>query len=587
MGCSSRQLIPPIDVSITPCVDCGKDIKPSEINDKLYIRLRSEYERKSKEHACGENDSRYAKNSSLASLILHIGSSIIQPKSIPVFDYQVKDATCVAEPTLEQSLTPWTILNTKEPIYLSWKFARQNKDSIDLNKIRGDVSEVAKFIGSAGVKEAVAVSAFVDAKPFQDAVNGLNGYIEKNTDTKIVNLSSNIKGTVVNIDRTKPPLNEANIDLIEEIKDYPWSDPLRNPLGHMRIYPEVTNTLLFRQDQKNFPEVKSVRIDTVLNKQFIDKNADPKSLKDVLRNGCSKLSSAKELNFSPNWERFDDVNESCINLENRLNECGLNLYDRAGLLYLYLSSYTSKDKYNTKLTWNEISKNVQEGKKYSSKILTQYKKDNFPSCLKDTKYYATMKEMSLPVVSDEEYEKAIKDAQNAEIAVAPKIIIRNAEIFRNIVLTPTTPQDKANQLDEFVETGHYPAYPDIVVVVNNKFFASTDIEKLIPLVSKNGSMEDLFLDKSKFGYFINSLPIQELGCIKKSIDSNKAQYLFSVKSGFKPNIGIMDVVFEPDGKTINQISLSPTFFDNEYLSSLNTDKSNLGTECNLLLGKAM
>ena len=314
------------------------------------------------------------------------------------------------------------------------------KQKISILELKDLVADIGKVSGyfAAGIPVAAFVNTAANSLHVKSAIALVQEKIDASKGDQGKGANIYYEGAIATnpIDSEEIELKKAVFEVQEETKEYRWSKWKKTgkPLGFVKIIPELKTSLLvedFGAGEK--PLTNLISFSDLKNKKFGDKD-----LVQLLK----EASKGDSLNFVPSTlVNYEDVSKNCITLEKSARSLGLNKYDRAILLYKFLSEATSANSLSNEPKNAELfkllSKSTEQANQTDWKTrsrfvlgpdntdlnaenLTTLQSYNFQECLqgdeqsKDERYFKVMKDLGFKVVSNNDYENLKNNAKKRE-----------------------------------------------------------------------------------------------------------------------------------------------------------------------------
>jgi hypothetical protein len=173
------------------------------------------------------------------------------------------------------------------------------------------------------------------------------------------------------------------------------------PLGELRIYPEITPTLLLKTQTDGTPDARDLSLSEI-SYSPVKSAAGDINLQQLIE----QSKHPEKPNLKPDWANYDDVQTNCSKLKRVMKDLGFNKFDRNAFIYYFLANNTDWKNYN-------ITAQKALSDDTDPKILQTYRSKNFSNCLAANDY-AVMKIMGLPVNTEADWAQMGDSSQKKE-----------------------------------------------------------------------------------------------------------------------------------------------------------------------------
>ena len=355
--------------------------------DDYYVRLISEFEFKGDnvlKQGCSSMTPSYEKSDLSSSLLFSIKNEVVKfTNEVPGFVYQSATGKCNFKFDAKKTvLTPWIRLDSGKETEVDYSFITSANSNVDMNGLAGDVTTASNLLALTGVGMGAAVvgqfaGQWAKNTPAASASapkSTLKQSSESHSLPALVDFSGNT-GTLKKTSFKVFAVAEGGVNVFS-------SDT--QPLGELKIYPELTPSLLLKTTSTGVPQAADLSVDELSNTPI---KAAGGQMTVALLMEQSKYPAKP--NLKPDWSHYDEVEGSCRKMKLMLKDLGFNKFDRDAYLYYFLESSVDWKNYNT-----PTSKLAEVG--LTSQQLSDYQHKNFAGCLQADDY-AVMKVLGLSV----------------------------------------------------------------------------------------------------------------------------------------------------------------------------------------------
>ncbi|MEQ1484366.1 hypothetical protein [Methyloglobulus sp.] len=542
--------------------------------DDYYVRLISEFDYKGEnalKSGCDSLSPNFKKSDLSSALIFSVRNSRLKFNNEAAgYTYQAGSGNCNFKfDTKKQNLTPWMRLDAGKETLVDYSVYSSANSNVDVAGIVNKTTAASSLLAFTGVGMGVAVlgqfagqwlannpQAQVAPEPIPSA----------NQSTESHSLPAFVKytdkdGTLNEIVFKVYAVAEGGINILS-------TDT--KPVGELRIYPELTPSLLLKTKADGIPDARDLSL-TEISYTPVKSATGDINLQQLIE----QSKHPEKPNLTPDWKNYDDVQTNCRKLKLVMKDLGFNKFDRNAYIYYFLANNADWKNYN-------ISPSKVQSEEISAKTLKNYRSKNFDNCL-IADDYSVMKAMGLTVNTDSDWTQMGDSSQKKEQFFMPL-----KSIERQLVAVIKNP-NKTEMESQIFPLLNTVKNGDGSVLVQNHL-GNFGLEKLLQPASVTPTTTDsststvttstttpltpipgegLIINAQQLVQVLSGLMIQELSCarlIPEQLNKPVATtgiLLFTTREGSpRPNGGALE--FEFSGGKINRIAFqSPTFRDFE------------------------
>ncbi|PPD39734.1 MAG: hypothetical protein CTY16_18780 [Methylobacter sp.] len=359
--------------------------------DDYYVRLISEFDFKSDsalKSGCGSIVPSYGKNDSSSALIYTVRNNSLKFNNEAAgFSYQTAAGQCNFKFDAKKlNLTPWMRLDSGKETQVDYSFYSSANSDVDVAGLVNKATAASSLLAFTGVGMGVAVMGqfagqwLNNNQQAQAAAPSATHSTESHSLPAMIRYSD--KGGTLNETVFKVyAVAEGGVNIM-------GSDP--KPLGELRVYPEITPSLLLKTQTNGIPDARDLSLDEIGYSPVKSATGDIN-----LQQLIEQSKHPEKPNLKPDWGNYDDVQNNCRKLKLVMKDLGFNKFDRNAFIYYFLANNGDWKNYN--ITAQKVS-----GDEISAKALQSYRNKNFGNCLAADDY-AVMKVMGLPVNTDADW----------------------------------------------------------------------------------------------------------------------------------------------------------------------------------------
>jgi len=374
--------------------------------DDYYVQLVSEFEFKgdnSLKGGCSTLGSAYESSDLSAALVFNINNESLKFKrEASGFLYQATSGKCNYKlETKRAYLTPWLRLDSAKDTQLEYSFLTSHSSETNLSQLVNDINTTSNLMMLTGVGTGIAVmgklaGSWLDATAANQSVqNKPSANAQYSTETHTLAPAVSLGADGAKLLASRLPVYE-----IEEGGISLWgSEP--KLLGNLKIYPELSASLLLKADSAGLPDAHDLSLDELMRTP-IQTSAGQLPLQQVI----DQTPEPEKPLLNPDWRDADQVDAQCRRLKLVLKGLGFNKFDRNAVLYYFLAQ--SADWRNYNITAQRAMTDA-----IRPQLLEKYRAKNFSACLA-AEDYAVMKSLRLPVNTAEDWDLLTNNRQKKE-----------------------------------------------------------------------------------------------------------------------------------------------------------------------------
>lgn len=375
--------------------------------DDYYLQLVSEFEFKGDnalKGGCSEVGGGYETGDLSAAVLFSVQNDALKFKrEASGFLYQATTGKCNFKlETKKANLTPWLRLDSARDTQVEYSFLTSNSRESNLSQLVGDINAASGLLALTGVGTGVAVMGklagnWVDNNPPQVAKS--NPSAKYSSETHTLPISVTIANDGVS-------LNQSRLAVFEVVEGgvKAWSSE-NKLLGELRVYPEITTSLLLKSAQGGLPDAHDLSIEELWRVPIKTAGGEV-----PLQQLIGQVDPGAKPNLQPDWQNYSDVETQCRRLKLVMKDLGFNKYDRNAVLYYFLNS--SPDWKNFNITAQRAMADA-----IRPRLLEQYRANGFSSCLA-SEDYAVMKSMNLSVNTEQDWDGLTSSRQKKESVIS-------------------------------------------------------------------------------------------------------------------------------------------------------------------------
>jgi len=372
--------------------------------DDYYVRLISDFDFKgdnASKSGCSNLTPSYEKGDLSSALIFTVRNEGLKfNNEAPGFSYQATSGKCNFKFDAKKiTLTPWMRLDLGKETLVDYSFISSANSDVDVSGLVGDVTTASNLLALTGVGMGVAVvgqfaGQWAKSNPTATATpapTSVKHSSESHSLPAIVTFSGKTGALNYTIFKVYA-VAEGGINLL-------GSDT--QPLGELKIYPEIIPSLLLKTTQEGIPDARDLSLEEIGYSPIKSGAGEVKLLQLI-----EESKHPAKPNLKPNWNNYEEVEGNCRKIKLVMKDLGFNKFDRNAFIYYFLANNSDWKNYNTpqqKAMSGEIQLKVMEG----------YRSKNFGLCL-IADDYAVMKAMGLPVNLPADWKQIEESGQKKE-----------------------------------------------------------------------------------------------------------------------------------------------------------------------------
>ena len=362
--------------------------------DDYYVRLSSDFDFKGDNVLKGGCDSitpSFSKSDLSSALIFNVRNSVLKFNNEAVgYSYQATTGKCNFKfDAKKQNLTPWMRLDTGRETQVDYSVFSSANSDVDVAGIVNKATAASSLLAVTGVGMGVAVLGqfagqwYNNSQQNQAAATptpSANHSKESHSLPAIIQYSGK-SGTLNETVFKVYAVAEGGINILS-------SDT--KPMGELRIYPEITSSLLLKTKADGIPDARDLSLIE------ISQSPMKSAIGDInLQQLIEKSKHPEKPNLKPDWNSYEAVESNCRKLKLVMKDLGFNKFDRNAYLYYFLAN--NKDWKNYNITAQKAQSNNA-----SAKTLQDYRSKNFDNCLTSDDF-TVMKAMGLVVNTEADW----------------------------------------------------------------------------------------------------------------------------------------------------------------------------------------
>lgn len=408
--------------------------------DDYYVRLISEFEFKGEnalKNNCDSLTPSYGKKDLSSALIFNVRNNNLKLNNEAAgFSYQATAGQCTFKFDAKKlNLTPWMRLDSGKDTQVDYSFYSSANSDVDVSGMINKASAASSLLALTGVGLGVAAMGqfagqWLNNNPQAQAAITPSPSISHSTESHslppIISYS-NKNGTLNETAFKVFAVAEGGINIM-------GSDP--KPLGELRIYPDITPSLLLKTQANGIPDARDLSLDEISYTPVKSATNDVN-----LQQLFAQSKHPEKPNLKPDWNNYDDVQGNCRKLKLVMKDLGFNKFDRNAFLYYFLANNNDWKNYN-------VSAQKALNDEISAKTLQAYHSKNFGNCLAADDY-AVMKAMGLPVNTEADWAQMGDTSQKKEQFFMP---LKSIERQLAAVLKNPNTAEMENQIFPLLNT---------------------------------------------------------------------------------------------------------------------------------------
>ena len=469
--------------------------------DDYYVQLLSEFDFKADnalKSGCSDFGSHYENIDLSAALIFSLHNDTLKFKrESNGFLYQAGNGNCNFKlETRKQVLTPWLRLDTAKDTVIDYNFLSSHSSESNLNQVFNDVNAASNLLALTGVGTGVAVlgkTASTWAQQNTQLTSKASSSAQHSSETHTL-------PNLINLEIAHPQLLENHLGVYELINGglQFWSSQTRL-LGEMRVYPQLSSSLLLKTDPEGVPDAHDLSLDELWHIPMQGGEGDSR-LKPVVE----KAGQSNALNLSPNWQNYSEVENQCRKLKLTLKDLGFNKFDRNAVLYYFLLQSVDWKNFN-------ITSQRAMADSIRPKQLEDFRAKDFSGCLAEEDYQA-MKAMHLVINTHQDWDNLSSSRQKKEDSFAA---VQSVGRQLLAALKNTDQQEMSRQL--FPLFNHNQQGPGYSLIQNN--LGNFALEALLGIPAMNA--ETMTVNAGQIANLFSHLGIESFSCVRPALEQGK------------------------------------------------------------------
>ncbi len=362
--------------------------------DDYYVRLNSEFDFKGDnvlKSGCDSITPSFKKSDLSSALIFNVRNSILKFNTEAVgYSYQATTGKCNFKFDAKKlNLTPWMRLDSGKETLVDYSVLSSANSDVDVAGMVNKATAASSLLAFTGVGMGVAVLG-------QFAGQWLNNNQQNVTATAPTPSANHSKEShslpaIVRYSDKTGTLNETvfKVYAVAEGGINILSSDTK-PLGELRIYPEITPSLLLKTKADGMPDARDLSLSEISLSPMKSATGEIN-----LQQLIEQSKHPEKPNLKPDWNSYEAVESNCRKLKLVMKDLGFNKFDRNAYLYYFLANNSDWKNYN--ITAQKIQVNNTD-----AKTLQNYRSKNFDNCLAADDYMV-MKAMGLTVNTESDW----------------------------------------------------------------------------------------------------------------------------------------------------------------------------------------
>ncbi|MGR9000457.1 MAG: hypothetical protein ACU88J_15620 [Gammaproteobacteria bacterium] len=375
--------------------------------DDYYVRLISEFDFKGDsilKSGCTSMTPSYEKGDLSSALIFSVRNDNLKFNNEATgFLYQATTGKCNFKFDAKKiTLSPWMRLDSGKETVVDYNFYSTANSDVDVSGLVGNVTTASNLLALTGVGMGVAIMGQFAGQwaqsnpPATPTPTSVKHSSESHSLPAIVTYSG--KTGILNETVFKVyTVAEGGLNILS-------SDT--QPLGELKIYPEITPSLLLKTTAEGLPEARDLSFEEISYLPIKSAGGEIKLLQLI-----EQSKHPAKPNLKPKWNNYEEVELNCRKLKLVMKDLGFNKFDRNALIYYFLAKSSDWKNYN-------IPRQKAMSDELQPKIMETYRRKNFDNCLA-VNDYAVMKAMGLPVNLPSDWAQIGESSQKKEQFFTP------------------------------------------------------------------------------------------------------------------------------------------------------------------------
>jgi hypothetical protein len=405
---------------------------PAIDGDDYYVRLVSEFTAQGDNFLKGgcSDLAPYQKGDLSAALVYRVRNDIVKFKGeASGFLYQATTGKCNFKFDAKKLyLTPWLRLDTGKETQVDYDFYTNANSDLDVSSLVGDVNAASGILALTGAGLGVAIMGQL-AGQWMQGTQQTAAPAPSQSSGKQSSESHSLPALTVYSGKTGK-LNQSVFKVFEIDEGGLMPGTETKPLGELKVYSEITPTLLLRTGPDDVPDARDLSFGE-LTHSTIKSAAGDINLAQLIE----QSQHLDKPNLKPDWNNYSDVETNCRKLKLTMKALGFNKFDRNALLYYFLSNSSDWKNYN-------IDRRNAAAYGIRPKTIAEYREKNFGACLAEDDY-AVMKAMGLAVNTRADWDQLGATSRQQEQLFSP---LQSIERQLLAVLRNPSPAEMERQL---------------------------------------------------------------------------------------------------------------------------------------------
>jgi hypothetical protein len=408
--------------------------------DDYYVQLISEFDFKGEnvlKSGCDSLTPSFKKSDLSSALIFNVRNSALKFNNEAVgYSYQATTGKCNFKfDAKKNNLTPWMRLDSGKETLVEYSVYSSANSDVDVTGMVNKATAASSLLAFTGVGMGVAVLGQFAGQWLtnnQQAQTAITPTPAKNTSKESHSLPAIVRysdktGTLNETIFKVYAVAEGGINILS-------SDT--KPLGELKIYPEITPSLLLKTKADGVPDARDLSLSEISYSPMKSATGDIN-----LQQLIEQSKHPEKPNLKPDWNNYEDVQSNCRKLKLVMKDLGFNKFDRNAYIYYFLANNSDWKNYN--ITAQKVQSN-----NINSKTLENYRNKNFDSCLTGDDY-TVMKVMGLPVNTESDWAQMGDTSQKKEQFFLP---LKSIERQLVAVLKNTNKAEMGSQIYPLLNT---------------------------------------------------------------------------------------------------------------------------------------
>ena len=376
--------------------------------DDYYVRLISEFDFNGDnvlKSGCSNMTPSYEKGDLSSALIFTVRNDILKFNNEAAgFLYQAKSGKCNFKFDAKKiTLTPWMRLDSGKETLVDYSFYSSANSDVDVSGVVGNVTAASNLLALTGVGMGVAIiGQFAGqwAKSNSPATTTAPASVKHSSESHSLPAIVTFSGKTGILNQTifkVYAVEEGGINIL-------GSDT--QPLGELKIYPEIIPSLLLKTTPDGVPDARDLSLEEVGYSSIKSAAGEIKLLQLI-----EQSKHPAKPNLKPNWNNYEEMENNCRKIKLVMKDLGFNKFDRNAFIYYFLANSSDWKNYN-------ISMQKAMSGEIRPKVMESYRNKDFGLCLA-VDDYAVMKAMGLPVNSQSDWKLIETSSQKKEQFFSP------------------------------------------------------------------------------------------------------------------------------------------------------------------------